>query len=219
MPSQSCPLAQFMNEQGSEAPHWPAAPGQLAPRPRWPTVHLIPSTPGLQGPERSTLHRLSGAPARLSSSRVAPFDDTPSISSCAGVCWDQLPNKTPAPKSWLRQPSSADGKQMPAAPCVWVSQVPTPTGPGTAHALQAMGERPEQHRALRERRGQAWGRGQGQNAHPGTSPLPLASDGFAFSLLRFQLFPKALPTTVVAVIVSSLFDPLTGTQIHRLAAR
>lgn len=95
-----------------------------------------------------------------------------------------------------------------------------PTGPGTVHALQAMGERPEQHGALRERRGPRPGaEDRDRMAHTWTSPLPPASDGFAFSLLRFQLFPKALPTTVVAVIVSSLFDPLTGAQIHRLAAR
>lgn len=93
----------------------------------------------------------------------------------------------------------------------------SPPVPGTVHAPQAMGTKPEGHRVLQE----------GLGLRPGaedrdrvicawTTLLPPTSDRFAFSLLQFQLFPKALLAMVVAVIVSSVFDPLTGTQIHGL---
>lgn len=51
--------------------------------------------------------------------------------------------------------------------------------------------------------------------------LPLRGLRFLrLPLLRFHYFhySTALLAVVVAVIVSSVFDPLTGTQIHRLAA-
>lgn len=91
-----------------------------------------------------------------------------------------------------------------------------PPVPGTVHAPQAMETRPESYKRAgtqaraedRDRVTCAW-----------TTLLPPASDRFAFSLLQFQLFPKALLAMAVAVIVSSVFDPLTGTQIHGLAAR
>lgn len=146
---------------------------------------------------------------------MTPLLSAPALVS-AGIN-SQIKPLPPSPDS--RQPNSANGKQMPTASlCVGQpgdkphrprdSSCPPGNG-GEARAAQG---------PTGEGGAQAWGRGQGQNGPHLDFTLPPASDGFAFSLLRFQLFPKALPTTVVAVIVSSLFDPLTGTQIHRLAA-
>lgn len=104
--------------------------------------------------------------------------------------------------------------------CVGVSWVTNPSVPGTVHAPQAMGTRSEGHRVLQEGLGLRSGaEDRDRVICAWTTLLPSTSDRFAFSLLQFPLFPKALLAMVVAVIVSSVFDPLTGTQIHGLAAR